>query len=89
MSIENSREPIFFDQILIFLDKQKGFIPKKYELININSFPNQQICKAMKSNPLLGPFGDSEFLEFSLLKIWIGWEILCFKLQTIVSCALR
>ncbi len=44
--------------------------------------------KAMKSSPLLGPFGDSEFWEFSLLKIQIGWEILCFKLQTIVSCAL-
>ena len=25
--------------------------------------------KAMKSSPLLGPFGDSEFWEFSLLKI--------------------
>ena len=27
------------------------------------------ICKGMKSSPLLGPFGDSEFWEFSLLKI--------------------
>ena len=25
--------------------------------------------KAMKSSPLVGPFGDSEFWEFSLLKI--------------------
>ena len=25
--------------------------------------------KAMKSSPLLGPFGDSEFWGFSLLKI--------------------
>ena len=43
---------------------------------------------AMKSSPLLGPFGDLEFWEFSLLKIWIGWVLWCFKLQTIVSCAL-
>ena len=27
------------------------------------------LCKAMKSSPLLGPFGNSEFWEFSLLKI--------------------
>ena len=44
----------------------------------------------MKSSPLLGPFGDTEFWESSLLKI--GWEILCFKLasklQSIVSFAL-
>ena len=42
----------------------------------------------MKSSPLLGPFGDSEFWGFSLLKIKIGWVLWCFKLQTIVSCAL-
>jgi hypothetical protein len=30
------------------------------------------LCKAMKSSPLLGPFGDSEFWGFSLLKIKIG-----------------
>ena len=29
--------------------------------------------KAMKSSPLLEPFGDSEFWGFSLLKIKIGW----------------
>ena len=32
-------------------------------------------CKAMKSSPLLGPFGDSEFWGFSLLKIKIGWVL--------------
>ena len=30
--------------------------------------------KAMKSSPLLGQFGDSEFWGFSLLKIKIGWR---------------
>ena len=30
---------------------------------------NVHCIKAMKSSPLLGPFGDSEFWEFSLLKI--------------------
>ena len=40
--------------------------------------------KAMNSSPLLGPFGDSEFWEFSLLKIWTGWEILCFKLRGVI-----
>jgi hypothetical protein len=32
-------------------------------------------CKAMKSSPLLGPFDDSEFWGFSLLKIQIGWVL--------------
>ena len=36
--------------------------------------------KAMKSSPLLGPFGDSEFWGFSLLKVKIGWVPRCFKL---------
>ena len=40
-------------------------------------------CKAMKSSPLLGPFCGSEFLGFSLLKIY-----LYFKLETKVSSAL-
>ena len=48
--------------------------------------------KAMKSSPLLGPFGVSEFWEFSLLKIQIGWEIYVSNLgQQLVaepSCAL-
>ena len=44
--------------------------------------------KAMKSSPLLGPFCGSEFWGFSLLKIYIGWVFLCFKLETIVSSAL-
>jgi hypothetical protein len=42
----------------------------------------------MKSSPLLGPFGDSIFGGFSLLKIKIGWVLWYFKLQIIVSCAL-
>ena len=33
------------------------------------------IYKAMKSSPLLGPFGDSEFWGFSLLKIKTGWVL--------------
>jgi hypothetical protein len=33
----------------------------------------------MKSSPLLGPFGDSEFWEFSLLKIYIALSYLNFK----------
>ena len=65
-------------------------VQKKIGLIHRVLPPTYLVApsKAMKSSPLLRPFGDSEFWEFSLLKIQIGREILCFKLQTIVSCAL-
>ena len=38
-----------------------------------------QVFKVMKSNSLLGPFGDSEFWGFSLLKIQIGWVAMMFQ----------
>ena len=37
--------------------------------------------KAIKSSPLFGSFGASEFWGFSLLTIKIGWVLWCFKLQ--------
>ena len=46
---------------------------------------NFDILKAMKSSPLHGPFCDSEFLRFSLLKILRVCVFLCLKLETIVS----
>ena len=39
------------------------------------------ITKAMKSSPLLGPFGDLKFCGFSLLKLKIGWVLWCIKVQ--------
>ena len=35
--------------------------------------------KAMKSSPLLRPFGDLKFCRFSLLKIKIGWVLSKFR----------
>ena len=49
-------------------------------------FLHLDLIKAMKSSPLLGPFGVSEFWGFSLLKIKIGWVLWCFKLQTSQLC---
>ena len=44
------------------------------------------ICtKAINSSPLLGPFGDSAFCWFSLLKIKIGLVLWSFKFQKIKS----
>ena len=37
--------------------------------------------KAMKSSPILRPFGDLKFCRFFLLKIKIGWVLSCIKVQ--------
>ena len=42
--------------------------------------------KAMKSSPLLGPFGDLKFFGFSLLKIKICWVLWCIKVQICKQC---
>ena len=49
------------------------------EFVLVTSLDTLQLTsllgKAMKSTPLIGPFGDSEFWGFSLLKIEIGWVL--------------
>ena len=49
------------------------------EFVLVTSLDTMQLTsllgKAMKSTPLIGPFGDSESWGFSLLKIEIGWVL--------------
>ena len=48
---------------------------KYKKMIDLGRLLTYLMIKAMKSSPLLGPFVDSEFWGFSLLKIYIGWVL--------------
>ena len=85
---------IFSQFSLIFSHKRNCYTEKlnnlaKFQMMKLTKstkwllfFNSYLLIKAMKSSPLLGPFGDSEFWEFSLFKVYaVHW----FTVHTLLS----